>query len=245
MERLFLTPSKRRVDHSTPEEAFEARKWNKKPEFSLKPRPSTYDEEYTTFRLREPILTSPRGLVRTPLAELPKHEFAVRSRRSPKESLTTHTQASRAAAPVARRTPPARSSTRGHQLNPVTPPAQSAQVRVTPSTSNSSQSSISVCSICGSTYVCSRCSPNTSIQSSRSSMPSSSSSQNSASSQSRAELDRNVRKMERLAAKGRKLRDLIPSMAASSDVPKTWRQKTEVEKWLEKEMAIQEHAYEH
>ena len=54
-----------------------------------------------------------------------------------------------------------------------------------------------------------------------------------------------MRKMEGLAAKGRKLRDIIPSMGAPSGIPKAWRQKTEVEKWLEKEMALQEHTHEH
>lgn len=243
MERLFLTPSKRRVDPSSPEEAFAARKkCHKKPELvqHLAVLQDPNDENYMSFGRRAsqiPISTIPSygGPVRAPLAELPSHEFAVRSRRSPEEFLTTHTQTTlptslvhwqhpRAAALDVQRTPPARSSNLGHQLSLATPPAQSTQARVpvTPSTTNSSQSSSSVCSSCGSTYT---------------GVPSSSSSQGSKSSRLRKELDRNVRTMEGLAAKGRRLRDIIPSMAESSGAPKA---KTEVEKWLEKEMAIQE-----
>ncbi|KAF8439172.1 hypothetical protein BGX38DRAFT_897878 [Terfezia claveryi] len=255
LERLFLTPSKRRVDPSIPEEAFAARKNCNKPESPLRPPPpdnrvqhlavpqmNPYDESYTIFRRRAsqiPISTirSYKGPVRAPLAESPSHEFAVWSRRSPAEVLThsqttlptslVHRQHPRAAALDVQRTPPARSSNLGRQRSLVTPPAQSTQARVpvTPSTTNSSQSSYSVCSSCGSRYT---------------SVPSSSSSQGSTSSRLRAELDRNVHKMEGLAAKGRSLRDIIPSMAAPSGVPKAWKQKTEVEKWLEKEMAIQE-----
>ena len=255
LERLFLTPRKRRAGPSIPKKAFEARKKSREnPGLPLRPHPSgsnwvpapnmnPYDEEYTTFRLRASPRPIFRGPVRAPLAELPRHEFAVRSRRlhvhtqvGPPPS-PSHWQHPRAAAPAAHRTLPTRPPNLGRQNNPVTPSAQPAQARVTPSTSNSCQSSSSVRSGCSSTYACPRCSPNTSTQSSRPSMSSSSSSRNSV-SQSQAELDRNVRKMESLAAKGRKLRDIIPAMAAPSGVPKGWRQKTEVEKWLEKEMAI-------
>jgi len=272
MERLFFTPSRRRVDPSTPEEALAARKKShQRPESPLRPQPpgpnriqdlavpqiNPCDENHVTFRrkfIQKPVPTSPRyrGPVRVPLAELPRHEFAVRSRRFPRELRTqagpstspVHWQHPRAAALGAQRTPPARSSS---QPNLATLPAQSTQARVpvTPSTSNSPQSSSSACSGCGLAYICPHCSPNTSIQSSRSSVPSSSSSWGSTPPPSRAELDRNVRMMEGLAAKGRKLRDIIPSMAVPSGVPKAWRQKTEVEKWLEKEMAIQEQTHEH
>jgi len=251
LERLFLTPSKRRVDPSTPEEAFNVRKrFRKRSVFPLRPRPSGSnrveqfeapqvnldDVEYTTFRLRaspRPI-PSPPGRARAPLAELPRHRFVVRPRRYPEEVSAPPTSSfpwqhprATGATPGVQRTPVARSSSLSRQFSLATPPAQ---VQVTPCTSNSCQSSNSICPSCGSAYACLRCSPNSSIQSSRSSV------RGSAPSQSRAELDRDVRKLERLAIKGRRLRDIIPAMAAPNGVPKAGRQKTEVEIWLEKEL---------
>ena len=99
LERLFLTPSKRRVDSSTPEEAFAARKKSyENPESPLRPQSpnlnivqdlavpqmNPYDENYITLRRKvsqKPVSTSPsyRGPVRVPLAELLCYEFAVRS----------------------------------------------------------------------------------------------------------------------------------------------------------------------
>ena len=51
--------------------------------------------------------------------------------------------------------------------------------------------------------------------------------------------DENVRKMEKLMAKGRILKNTIPAVAEPSihGLPKAWRPKTEVEQWLEVEMA--------
>lgn len=54
------------------------------------------------------------------------------------------------------------------------------------------------------------------------------------------DFDESVRKMEKLVARGRSLKNTIPAIAEPSTIhglPKAWRPKTEVEQWLEVEMA--------
>lgn len=255
MAELFLTPSRRKYIpfDSTPEEALEARqKARSRLVAGCSPVPSerfagrayqARQVRYSGFKSMMPHRPKTPSR-RVPLAELPITELRFKRDEvptpapSPDLGPVTPPRLRRKPrfSPQMIRTPAAAEPTTAQHrsYNFITPPSRT---NTTPSTSNftnSSVNSVGSCSSCGST--CSLCSTNTSIHSSRSSFSNASSSKRAALTL-REDLDRNVRRMEGLAAKGRKLRDIIPAMTPRTDASRAFGRKTEVEKWLETEMA--------